>query len=177
MMFEIWYLRFNVRKDRPSFKMQHLFEFANSDHGEYGDVFWIPAVAATRTIARNGAGIRIIRIKDRARHLAVSIVFPWRRGFRFDIDHQREPRNTRNTRNVPKKVRRCCAGIRFSGSGRNSQVNRVFGPRSEPHDLVAPLVDDRQSHCSLFVCFVCFVVPRPLHKSGHVVKCHTTPHF
>src|ERR1017187_3345477 len=68
-MFEIWCLGFDVRKDRPSFKMQHLFEFANSDHGKYGDVFWIPAVAPTRTIARNGAIIRIIRIKDRARHL------------------------------------------------------------------------------------------------------------
>jgi hypothetical protein len=97
--------------------------------------------------------------------LAVSIVFPWRRGFRFDIDHQREPRNTRNTRNVEKKIRRCCARIRFSGSGRSSQVNRVFGPRSEPHDLVAPLVDDRQIDCSLFVCFVCFVVPN-LPRSG-----------
>ena len=149
-------MRFDVRKDRPSFKMHHLFEFANSDHGKYGDVFWIPAVAATRTIARNGARILIIRIKDRARHLAVSIVFPWRRGFRFDIDHQREPRNTRN---VEKKIRRCCARIRFSGSGRSSQVNRVFGPRSGPHDPAAPQVDDHQSHCSIFVCFVCFVVP------------------
>jgi hypothetical protein len=44
-------------------------------------------------------------------------------------------------------------------------VNRVFGPRSGPHDPVAPLVDDRQSHCSLFVCFVCFVVPS-LPRSG-----------
>ena len=126
---------------------------------------WIPAVTEIVTIARNGARIRIIRIKDRARHLAVSIVFPWRRGFRFDIDHQREPRNTRNTRNVEKKISRCCARIQLSGSGRSSQVNRVFGPRSEPHDLVAPLVDDRQIDCSLFVCFVCFVVPN-LPRSG-----------
>ena len=50
--------------------MHRLFGFANSVDRQSGDVFWIPAVAATRTIARNGARIRIIRIKDRARHLA-----------------------------------------------------------------------------------------------------------
>src|ERR1035438_9120269 len=75
------------------------------------------------------------------------------------IDHESDPRNRRNTRNVEKKIIRCCARIRFSGGGRSPIVNRALGPRSGPQDPVPPLGDDRQSHCSPFVCFVCFVVP------------------